>query len=128
MSTRPLDGGGSTRLLRAILVGLVGGFLSGMFGVGGGIVMVPLIMWVLGHDRHTAHATSLAAIFLIASSGVVAYASAGSMDASIGLALGLGGIVGGILGATLMHRMSPRGLQLVFALLLVGAGLRMVFG
>ena len=127
MSTRPLDAG-RARLVRAILVGLAGGFLSGMFGVGGGIVMVPLIIWVLGHDRHTAHATSLAAIFLIAGSGVIAYGSAGSMDPPIGLALGVGGVAGGVLGATLMHRMSPRGLQLVFALLLVGAGLRMVFG
>lgn len=111
---------------RIIAVGLAGGFLSGMFGVGGGIVMVPLIMWLLHHDRHAAHATSLAAIFIIALSGVVAYGRASSLAVPIGLALGVGGVVGGVAGASLMDRMSPRMLQAVFAAILIGAGLRMV--
>lgn len=117
---------GGVSLGRVIVVGLLGGLMSGFFGIGGGIVMVPLIMGLLGSDRHTAHATSLAAIFVIAVSGVVAYNSAGSLDVGTGLALGAGGVVGGVIGATLMHRMSPGRLQGAFALILLVAGVRML--
>ncbi len=118
--------GGGHSLTRLVAVGAIGGLLAGFFGVGGGIVMVPLIILLLRVDRHTAHATSLAAIFVIAVSGVVAYASAGAWSIPTGLALGIGGVAGGVVGATLMHRMSPKGLQVVFAAVLVIAGLRML--
>ncbi len=110
-----------------LAVGLGGGLLSGFFGVGGGIVMVPLILWLLKSDRHKAHATSLAAIFIIAFSGVVAYGRNDSIDFAVGLALGVGGLVGATLGAQLMHRMSSDSLRLVFAIILLVAGARMVF-
>lgn len=111
---------------RIVVVGLAGGLLSGFFGVGGGIIMVPLIMWLLRADRHTAHATSLGAIFVIAVSGVITYAQAGSIDVAVGIALGVGGLVGAWIGAQLMHRMSSSGLRVVFAIVLIVAGLRMV--
>ncbi len=110
-----------------LAVGLGGGLLSGFFGVGGGIVMVPLILWLLKSDRHKAHATSLAAIFIIAFSGVVAYGRNDSIDFAVGLALGVGGLVGATLGAQMMHRMSSDSLRLVFAIILLVAGGRMVF-
>lgn len=104
----------------------MGGLLSGFFGVGGGIVMVPLILLLLKADRHKAHATSLAAIFIIALSGVWAYGRNDSIDIAVGLALGAGGLVGAWTGAQLMHRMSSASLRLVFALILLVAGFRMV--
>ncbi len=110
-----------------LAVGLGGGLLSGFFGVGGGIVMVPLILWLLKSDRHKAHATSLAAIFIIAFSGVVEYGRNDSIDFAVGLALGVGGLVGATLGAQMMHRMSSDSLRLVFAIILLVAGARMVF-
>lgn len=114
------------RIIYSLAVGLAGGLLSGFFGVGGGIVMVPLILWVLGADQHTAHATSLAAIFLIAASGVVGYAAAGEVSVYTGLALGVGAIAGAVVGARTMNRMSVPSLQVVFAVVLMVAGLRMV--
>lgn len=88
--------------------------------------MVPLILLWMKTDRHNAHATSLAAIFVIALSGVVGYAGGDALDPALGITLGLGGLVGAALGARLMHRMSPTALRLVFALLLVVAGIRML--
>jgi hypothetical protein len=111
---------------RVLVVGLAGGFLSGFLGVGGGIVMVPLILWLLRTDRHTAHATSLAAIFLIAASAIVGYWRGDSIDLGRGLALGAGGLIGAYMGAQLLNRMSATGLQLAFALALVVTGARMV--
>lgn len=113
-------------LLQVLGVGFAAGLLSGFFGVGGGIILVPLILLVLKADQHTAHATSLAAIFLIAVSGVVGYATAGEVDLTAGIFMGIGGLVGGTLGARMMHRMSVPVLQGVFAVVLIVAGVRMV--
>ena len=100
--------------------------MSGFFGVGGGIVLVPMILWLLKADRHTAHATSLAAIFLIALFGMAGFALDGNVDWTVGIGLALGGIVGAAYGANLMGRLSPSTLRIVFGIVLVVAGIRMV--
>jgi uncharacterized protein len=107
-------------------VGLVGGFVSGFLGVGGGIIMVPLILLWVRTDRHTAHATSLTAIFAIAASALIGYAGGESIDLPLGVALGAGGLIGAAIGARAMNRMSPTALKVVFALALLVAGVRML--
>ncbi|CAN5867857.1 hypothetical protein BH23ACT5_BH23ACT5_12340 [soil metagenome] len=119
---------GRSRVGSLLLVGAVAGFLSGMLGVGGGIIMVPLLVGVLGFDQHRAHASSLAAIVLIAISAAVRFGAAGEVVWSVGLALGVGGVVGSTLGAHLMHRLSPDTLKLVFGVILVLAGARLALG
>lgn len=114
-------------LLRSLAVGLAGGLLGGFFGVGGGIVLVPLILVVLHFDRHAAHATSLGAIVPIALASLAGYAASGAVDVRVGLLLGLGGVVGSTIGATLANRMSPNALRVAFAVVLVAAGIRMVW-
>ncbi|MPZ53603.1 MAG: TSUP family transporter [Acidimicrobiia bacterium] len=111
-----------------LLVGLVAGLLSGALGVGGGIVMVPLMVGVLHFDQHRAHATSLAAIVLIALAGAIRFAVGGEVDVTVGIAIGLGGVVGSTLGAHLMHRLSPDALKGVFGTLMILVGIRMVIG
>jgi hypothetical protein len=106
----------------------VAGLFSGILGVGGGIVMVPLMVGVLHFDQHRAHATSLAAIVLIAISGALRFAFAGEVAWAVGLALGVGGIVGSTVGAHLMNRLSPTALRFIFGVIMILAGLRMVFG
>ena len=120
--------GGLKGHLPAVVVGLVGGLLSGMFGVGGGIVLVPLLIGVLRLDRKTAHATSLAAVFVIALSGSIGYAAADQMDVGVGISLGMGGVVGAMYGARQLNRMSVPALRTTFAILLVATGFRMVIG
>ena len=110
-----------------VLVGIVTGLLSGLLGVGGGIVMVPALA-ALGYSRHRANATSLASILLVAFAGAIAFAFANSVDWPTGLILGVGGIVGSTLGATIMKRLSGPALSVIFGLVLLGAGLRMVLG
>ncbi|MFP3913260.1 MAG: sulfite exporter TauE/SafE family protein [Actinomycetota bacterium] len=110
------------------LVGVLAGLFSGILGVGGGIVMVPLMVGVLGFDQHRAHATSLAAIVLIAVSGALRFGVAGELEWAVGLALGFGGVVGSTLGAHLMHRLSPTALRVVFGVIMILAGARMVMG
>lgn len=111
---------------KAVAVGLLGGVLSGFFGVGGGIVLVPLLIMFLKFDQHQAHATSLAAIFLIALAAFIGYLGGDSVDLPTGVALGVGGMAGAVGGARMMDRMHPNTLRGVFAVVLVIAGVRMV--
>ncbi len=112
---------------KLLLIGLVAGILGGGFGVGGGIVIVPLLVFV-GVDRHRAHATSLAGIILIALFGAASFGFSGEILLDVGLTIGIGGVVGSVIGATAMNRMSPRTLTVVFGIVLLVAGLRMIFG
>ena len=113
---------------RILLVGVVGGFVGGFFGVGGGIVLVPLILWVLKTQRHIAHATSLAAIIVIAIAGMAGFAVEGEVNWVVGSGLAIGGVLGAAYGANLMDRLSPATLRTVFAVVLIVSGLRMVIG
>jgi hypothetical protein len=113
--------------MRLALVGSAAGLLGGFFGVGGGIILDPLLVW-LGFGRHQAHATSLASFIVIATAGAISFGVAGAIDVRFGLAVGLGGVVGSVFGASVMSRMSSRALSIVFASVLLVAGLRMVFG
>ena len=109
-----------------VLIGLAAGLLSGGFGIGGGIVMVPLLVAV-GLDRHRAHATSLASIFPIAAAGAVIFALSGEVNLGLGVLVGVGGVIGSIVGASLMNRLSTRSLSIFFGLVLLAAGIRMIF-
>ncbi len=111
---------------KLVLIGLAAGLLSGGFGVGGGMILVPLLVAV-GMGRHRAHATSLASIFPIAVAGAVTFALSGEVNLGLGVAVGLGGVVGSIVGASLMNRMSTRSLSIFFGLLLLAVGIRMIF-
>lgn len=90
--------------------------------------MVPLLVGALAFDQHRAHATSLAAIVLIAVSGAVRFGIDGEVDLAVGVALGVGGVVGSTVGAHLMHRLSPGALKAIFGLIMILAGVRMAMG
>lgn len=110
---------------RLVLIGLAAGTLGGGLGVGGGIVIVPLLLWT-GLGRHRAHATSLAAIIFIASAGALSFGISGEVDVVAGITVGMGGVVGSVVGATVMHRVSVRALTTVFGMVLLVAGIRLV--
>ncbi|MEX2134227.1 MAG: sulfite exporter TauE/SafE family protein [Acidimicrobiia bacterium] len=112
---------------KLMAIGLGAGIFAGGLGVGGGIILVPLLIWA-GLDRHRAHATSLAAILLIGVVGAMSFGYSGELRLDVGLTIGLGGVVGSLLGANAMNRMSARSLTIVFGVVLLVAGLRMVSG
>jgi uncharacterized membrane protein YfcA len=85
------------------------------------------MVWLLRFDQHTAHATSLAAIFIIAGSGAISFTLSGEVDVGLAMVLGAGGVVGSTLGAHALHRLSEKSLKLAFALVLVVAGVRLLF-
>jgi uncharacterized membrane protein YfcA len=114
-------------VVRIVVVGLAAGFLSGLFGVGGGILMVPALVMLLGMGQRLAHGTSLAAIVPIAVAGVVGYALDGEIDwvAAAFLIVGSAG-VGARIGTHLLHVLPQRVLALVFGLLLLATAARLL--
>lgn len=82
---------------------MIGGVFSGTFGIGGGVIMVPLILWLLRYDQRRAGATSLAAILPTTIVGSVGYAAAGRIDLLAGALIAAGGIVGTIVGTRLLR-------------------------
>lgn len=102
-----------------IVIGAVAGFLSGLFGVGGGVVIVPLLMLLLGFDQKRAAGTSLAAIVPTSLVGVISYASTGNVSWVSGGLLAIGAVGGAQLGALLLHRLPQRAIRWAFIAFMV---------
>lgn len=110
-----------------IAIGLVAGIASGLLGVGGGIVMVPLLATFAGFAQHRAHATSLAAIVPIAAVGATTFAIAGEVDYPIAGLLAVGSLVGVPLGARFMARSSEGLLTTMFGILMIGVAIQLLW-
>lgn len=110
-----------------IAIGLVAGIASGLLGVGGGIVMVPLLAAFAGFAQHRAHATSLAAIVPIAAVGATTFAIAGEIDYAIAGLLALGSLMGAPLGARFMARSSEGVLTTMFGILMIGVAIQLLW-
>jgi hypothetical protein len=108
--------------VRLLLIGLVAGFFSALFGVGGGLVMVPLLILLIRFPERAAMATSLAAIGVIASVGVISYGLRGEVDPAAAAVVGLPAAVGAIVGTAIQQRVTGRTLGLGFAAFLVVVG------
>jgi uncharacterized protein len=112
--------------VRLVLIGLVAGFFSALFGVGGGVVIVPLLLLAAGWEMRSATATSLAAIGITATAGVVTYVVHGEVRPVYALLVGVPAAVGAVGGATLQQRVPVRTLSYLFALVLVAIAIRML--
>jgi uncharacterized membrane protein YfcA len=101
----------TVRIVWLIVTGLVAGFLSGLFGVGGGILIVPALVFLVGFDQRLAAGTSLAAIVPTSIVGVISYALHGTVDWLAAVILAIGAIAGAQLGSYLLQRLPKRALQ-----------------
>jgi uncharacterized membrane protein YfcA len=113
--------------LALVVVGATAGVLSGLFGVGGGVLMVPAMVLLLGFAQHRAHATSLAAIVPIAAVGALVFGRADSVDIGAAVILAAGGLLGVQAGARVMDRLSGERLAIVFGVFLIALALAMLF-
>jgi uncharacterized membrane protein YfcA len=112
--------------VRLVLIGLVAGFFSALFGVGGGIILVPLLILLATFPERKAMATSLAAIGVIAAVGTISYAMRGEVRLGYALLLGLPAAVGAVAGTSLQQRLATPFLSLSFAVLLAAIGIWLI--
>jgi uncharacterized protein len=113
--------------VRLVLIGLVAGFFSALFGVGGGIVIVPLLILAAGFAEREATGTSLAAIVVVALVGAIAYGVRGKVELDDAALVGLPAAVGAIAGVAVQQRVPVRALTFGFAALLAVVGVAMFF-
>jgi uncharacterized protein len=117
----------SSRLLRLGLVASLAGAFSGLFGVGGGAVIVPLLILWLGYGEREATGTSLTAIVVIAALAALVHALYGNVDVGKALLVGLPAIGGVVAGTALQQRVPPRAISVVFVVLLLVSAAFLVF-
>jgi len=125
-----LDAGGGRTVLglapRFIAIGIAGGVLSGLLGVGGGIVMVRLLVLWTAYGQRDAHALSLGAIIPISLASVITYGVAGQVRVGYALALAAGSVLGARVGAGLLARIQERPLKIVFGVFLGAVAILLV--
>jgi uncharacterized membrane protein YfcA len=112
-------GDARTGILRLAAIGTAAGAFSGLFGVGGGTVIVPLLILWFGYGERLATGTSLAAILVIAALAAAGQALYGNVDVLKGVLVGIPAVGGVIVGTALQQRLPERAVSLLFALLLV---------
>ena len=113
------------RLVPTLLVGVAAGTLSGLFGVGGGILVVPALVVLLRFDQRFASGTSLGAVFPISIASLFTYWGHGNVDWPMALWLTIGAVTGAMYGTKLIHRLPRRTLGLLFATVLIITAIRL---
>ncbi len=113
-------------MLQLVTIGTLAGLFAGLFGTGGGIVIVPMLVLWLGYGEREATGTSLAAIVIIASAGVGLQAVYGNVDVSKGLLIGIPAVGGVLLGTWLQQRIDVRWIAALFACVLVASAVALV--
>lgn len=112
--------------MKLVGIGLVSGFFGALFGVGGGIVIVPLLMLLLAFGQRRASATSLAAILVSSIAGAVTYAFHGDVKPGAAAAIGIPAVIGVLAGTAIQQRVPVQKLSYGFALLLAIVGARLL--
>ena len=115
--------------LLCVLMGLVAGALSGIFGIGGGIILIPAMIFLLGLTQHQAQGTTLAA--MIPPIGLLAawkYWQAGNVKIGIAAFICIGFFIGGLMGATFAQQMPDPVLKKIFGVFLFVVSLTMIIG
>jgi uncharacterized membrane protein YfcA len=113
-------------LLGLVAIGLAAGFLAGLLGVGGGVVLVPAMVLFLGFDQHVAQGTSLVVIIPAALSGTWTHHRAGRLTLRDAAVLAAGGVVGAALGSVFALSMDDVLLRRLFAIFLLAISLRIL--
>jgi uncharacterized protein len=107
-------------------IGTLAGLFSGLFGVGGGTVIVPLLVLWLGYDERSATGTSLAAIIFIAAFGAATQGLYGNVHVLDAVLMGIPAVGGVVIGTRLQQRLTTQWISLLFAAVLVASAVELV--
>ena len=108
------------------MIGVVSGFINGLFGAGGGMVVVPMLIRLLKFKTKQAHATAILIILPLSLVSGLLYLSFGNFNATVGIPTAIGVILGGIVGAFLLSKISSKWIGTIFSVLMAAAGVKMM--
>ncbi len=117
----------ASRLPKLVVIATVGGAFSGLFGVGGGTVIVPLLILWFGYGEREATGTALLAIVVIGALAATAQGTYGNVHLGSGVAIGIPAIAGVIAGTAIQQRIPERAVAGIFAVLLVVSATLLIF-
>lgn len=112
--------------MKFILIGLITGTINGLFGSGGGTIVVPSLIFLVGLEDHKSHATAISIILPLSIISTIIYISHGVIRFDIALWVALGGVLGGFMGARLLNKIPSNILRKVFGIFMMVAAIRMV--
>lgn len=125
MSSSPGDATATGGVGPIVVVGVLAGFLAGLFGVGGGLLIVPGLVMATGMSQRLAHGTSLAAVVPISVASLATYAAQDNVDWNVALWLSIGAVAGAVVGTRLLHVLPHRTLAIFFAAILLVSAIRL---
>ncbi len=115
------------RYWKQIVIGFATGVLNGLFGAGGGSVLVPLMEKFLKIEKHHAHATAIPVILIMSVVSSILYLRRGFFDFNIWLMVSIGGITGGFVGAKLLKKVPDKWLKVGFGAVICVTAVKMIF-
>ena len=113
--------------MKLVSIGVITGFINGLFGSGGGIIVVPALIFLLQVDDHKAHATAISIILPLSIISTIVYFLNGSIPFKIAIPVSIGGILGGFIGAKTLNKISPNLLRKIFGSLIIYTAVRMIW-
>ncbi|MCS6884039.1 MAG: sulfite exporter TauE/SafE family protein [Acidobacteriota bacterium] len=112
-----------------LVIGLSAGLLSGLFGIGGGLIIVPSLIYFVGFSQHKATGTSLAVLLPpVGIAAVLEYYRNGNVDLKAAMFIAVAVVAGSYLGAYLANKISGPYLRLLFGIFVLGMGLYLIYG
>ncbi len=114
-------------LIKSSIIGLISGFINGLFGSGGGTIIVPSLTHFLGLPQYKAHATALIIIFPLSIISSIIYLKNKLIDFQITLKVSMGAMIGAYIGAKLLNKVPNKVLKKIFGVFIIIAAIRMVF-
>ena len=112
--------------LYAVLAGAAAGIINGLFGGGGGLIIVPMLVHMLKREQNRAHATAILIILPLSITSGLFYAAFGSVDLAVGIPVSIGVIIGGTVGALLLSKLSSKWVSIIFSVVMAAAGVKML--
>ena len=112
-------------MIKNIFMGLLVGFVSGLFGSGGGMILVPYLTWSLKDEISGRSTTIFCILFLVLTSSFLYYQYS-FIDWAIAIKCSIGGVIGAIVGSKLLLKINPKLLKIVFIIFLIFTGVKMI--
>ena len=112
--------------MKIALIGIIVGFISGMFSAGGGLILVPIFVYLLKMDEKMSRGTSLFCILPMVLVTAITYGTNNFINWNIGIQCAIGGVIGGIIGGKLLNKIPIKYLQISFIVFLLYAGISII--